>query len=102
MTDVPEGSSSAPGDPNHEIFDMQAFRDNGLLWALNRYVLHPRGLAMWLHYVPVGGRIEDQEVNGWGILPADDGIWSFSTDTDLAGRTKFDAFLDYIKDRSDA
>lgn len=100
MSTVPKGSQSAPGDPDHEIFDMQALRDNGLVWAINRYVLHPRGLAMWMHAVPAGVPEDEQHAAGWGIARADDGIWSFDADIDILGRDKFDAFVAYVHDRA--
>lgn len=97
---TPKSAQSGPGDPDHEIFDMQALLDNGLVWAMNRFVFHPRGMAMWMHAVPAGVPAEEQTAAGWGIARADDGIWSFDAETDLAGRDKFDAFMAYIRDRA--
>jgi len=105
MADVPKGEISGPGDPDHEIFDLQAFRDNGILWAMNRFVLHPKGLAMWMHAVPPAifesaeSDKVNQEIVGWGIKRAKDGIWTFDYETDMAGRDKFNRFLEYINNR---
>lgn len=100
MSDVPEGDVSSPGDIDHEIFDLQALRDNGLLWAINRFVLHPRGLAMWMHAVPAGAPEDEQTAAGWGVKRAEGGIWSFDAETDLQGRDKFDVFMAYVRDRA--
>lgn len=98
MSTTPSRAQSGPGDPDHEIFDMQALRDNGLVWALNRFVLHPRERAE--NRDPAGAPEAEQTAAGWGIARADDGIWSFDADTDLAGRDKFDAFMAYVRDRA--
>jgi hypothetical protein len=98
MSEMPEGryteATTTEEDPDCELFDMEAFRTNGLVWALNRYVLHPRGLAMsW--FTEEG---HDQP-RGWQILRSDDGVWAFDTETELLGRAKFDAFLAYVAAR---
>lgn len=81
-------------DPDCELFDWQAFRQNGLVWALNRYVLHPRGLALAV-FTADG----DEDSRGWQIVRADDGVWSFDVETDLDGRSRFDAFVAYVGER---
>lgn len=84
-------------DPDSELFDWEAFRVNGLLWALNRYVLHPRGLAAgWFYEVDA----TSHEPSGWMILRSDDGLWNFSEDLDHEGKASFDAFLAYIAERA--
>lgn len=97
---IPEPSKSEPGNPDHELFDLEAFRANGLLWALNRMVLHPRGLALALFY-PEGDGVcgVDRMPTGWTIVRAEDGIWGYGEELDKAGQEKFEAFLAYVAAR---
>ncbi|MFJ4627120.1 hypothetical protein [Streptomyces sp. NPDC088847] len=54
-------------------------RTSGLLWLMNRAALHPRGLALALHYGDNG------EPEGWTLLVSPDGgPWSFPEHTDHA------------------
>lgn len=87
-------ATTTDDDPDVELFDWQAFRQNGLLWALNRHVLHPRGLAM-ASFTPEG----DEAPSGWQVLRADDGLWAFDAETDRSGKERFDAFIAHIEAR---
>ena len=69
-------------------FDNRAFVDSGLLWALNRMVLHPRGFALsWSD--------KAQEWNLWG-----DGTecWTFEHDLDVERQRVFEATLATLRD----
>lgn len=81
-------------EPDAELFDWEAFRSNGLLWALNRHVLHPRGLALAWFY-PEG----ETTPTGWQIIRADDGLWGFGADLDAEGQARYLEFLRYLEAR---
>lgn len=63
------------------------FRDSGLLWMLNTTVLHPRGLAMSVHYDENGKAI------GWSILGDGNEVYVFDEDVAEDGFQKFEATL---------
>lgn len=73
----------------NEPSDWAEFRDNGLLWALNRFVLHPRGFALAISY-PDG---TENPAEGWQIMISEDGIWAYDETTDLDGQRKFHDFI---------
>lgn len=64
------------------------FRKAGLLWALNRFILHPRGYAVSFAYDD-----ETEEVAGWKLLGDGTECWAFDEETDDAGFAKFNALL---------
>lgn len=49
-------------------------RDSGLLWLINRSVLHPRGFAMALTIA------DDGEATGWSLLGDGREPWSYDID----------------------
>lgn len=51
-------------------------RDSGLLWLINRAVLHPRGYAIALHVDGEG------EVTGWSLLGDGSEPWTFEDGPD--------------------
>jgi len=81
-------------DPDCELFDWEAFQTNGLLWAVNRHVLHPRGLAMAVMFDE-----DTNELVGWQIHRADDGLWRYGEQADELGRARFQGFLNYLETR---
>jgi hypothetical protein len=82
-------------NPDAELFDLEAFHKNGFLWAINRYVLHPRGLAMAVFY-PDG----EKTPTGWQVYRSEDGLWQFGEELDHVGHDRFEAFLSYIEMRN--
>jgi hypothetical protein len=68
--------------------------DTGLLWWINRVALHPRGLALALHYETVE---TDTEPLGWSIYVAPDGIWTFPEETEQINLEKFNNFLSSLE-----
>ena len=60
------------GDPR-VTRPIEELRDSGLLWLINRVVLHPRGHAIALVY-------EGDEVVGWQLLGDGTEPWSFADD----------------------
>jgi hypothetical protein len=80
-------------EDNGEIADKSAktfeeFREVGLLWALNRYLLHPRGYAIAFHFDK-----PFNEVIGWELLGDGSEVWAFDEETDDSGFDRFTAFL---------
>jgi hypothetical protein len=92
-------ATTTDDDPDCELFAWTDLRANGLVWALNRYILHPRGLALASFTEDVPDDEDHAPKVGWQILRADDGVWSFDTETDLLGRARFDAFMAYVAER---
>lgn len=66
------------GDPG-ECFDrpFSDLRDTGLLWLINRTVLHPRGYALALNYEePMDG----DEPTGWSLMGDGSEPWQYGCD----------------------
>ncbi|MEC3995218.1 hypothetical protein VSR01_17415 [Actinacidiphila sp. DG2A-62] len=81
-----------PGEPR----PLAELRDSGLLWLLNRVALHPRGLALAMHYDDAG------ECTGWSLLSTGDGSpWTFDVITDADGKARAEATLTAV-DRQEA
>lgn len=104
MGEIPKTEVANLEKADQELFDLTAIKDSGLLWALNRFILHPQGLAMFVHldvHLEPGtpSSLQKVKADGWGIKKSDDGIWSYDTQTDIRGRDKFLAFIEYIKTR---
>lgn len=63
--------------------------DNGVLWAVNRTLFHPRGFALWF------GTDEHGVSLGWGIDGDGTEPWSFGPDIDEVGKMRaFEALLE--------
>lgn len=63
------------------------FQDSGLLWAINRYVFHPRGHAIAFAIS------DDGKVDGWLLMGDGTEVWAFDEETDDAGFERFKAFI---------
>lgn len=58
-------------------------RDAGLLWLINHQILHPRGVALALHFDDAG------DATGWNLLASPDGKpWTFTAETNDDGRAR--------------
>lgn len=55
---------------------LSELRSSGILWLVNRAVLHPRGFALALHTVG------DDRVTGWSLLGDGSEVWAFDEDDD--------------------
>lgn len=86
--------------PDHRPFSH--WHEAGLLWSLNRYFLHPLGLALAFVYDEGGAPVEGRDAAlvpggaeplGWSIEKADDGVWTFEEGLDKVGRERFFGFL---------
>lgn len=51
-------------------------RDHGLLWLINRAVLHPRGFALALHVA------DDGQVTGWSLVGDGTEPWQYAEEAD--------------------
>lgn len=71
-----------------KTYTFEQFRTVGLLWALNRYLLHPKGYAVSFHYDE-----PDNEVVGWELLGDGTEVWAFDNETDDSGFERFTAFI---------
>lgn len=63
------------------------FRDEGLLWAINRVLFHPRGYAVAFVYE------DDGKVAGWQLLGDGSEVWKFEDKTDDGGFERFMRFM---------
>ncbi len=75
----------------------EELRSSGLLWAINKVLLHPRGFALAVHF-PEGAtreQIEAHEVEliGWGLAGDGREPWSFAPPADDEGFATFEEFL---------
>lgn len=75
-----------------EVRPFSEFREAGLLWAVNRYVLHPRGYALAFQFekrdgVPVGDPL------GWSIEGDGSETWHFPEAMDDEGMAAFERLL---------
>lgn len=73
------------------------FRQSGVLWALNRHVLHPRGFALALHIENLD--TPEEVVTGWSLLGNGTEVYAFSEADDDGGFDQFEAFLAESRDQ---
>ena len=81
--------------------EFHGIKSKGVLWAMNRYIFHPRGFALALIY-PDDASLSDIEngycqPTGWEMLGDGTEIWSFSQDCDEDGFKKFKGFLSELE-----
>jgi len=70
------------------------FREAGLLWALNRYALHPQGFAVSFTFDS-----ETCEVLGWDLLGDGTEAWTFDEETDDSGFERFTKLINEAKEK---
>ncbi len=56
----------------HPVHSFDELRATGVLWLINRAVLHPRGYALALDYLR-GGKDQGEQPTGWSIHAAAEG-----------------------------
>lgn len=61
--------------------------DTGVLWAINRYLFHPRGFALT---IDIG---DDGKARGWVIQGDGSEPWAFDEEWDDRGHAAFERFL---------
>lgn len=84
LAKVPAGNPEYYGP-----MDLTRFRELGLLWAINRYLFHPQGLAITVHLAEDG-----ETVTGWGLIGDGSEPFGYSGEQDDGGFADFEAFLD--------
>lgn len=78
MSELPRGEHRSGSDPLVVDLPLELLRSSGLLWKINRDVLHPLGLALGASAAPKGAVLLDVRI-------AADGLWEFA-----AGLTRAD------------
>jgi hypothetical protein len=91
MTDLPRSSTGEP------IYPFSDLRSTGVLWAINRMVFHPMGLALGLHY-PDGVDHDTGEPDGWSLLYDGTEVVAF-LDPERPEDPEFEAFWRLIDQR---
>lgn len=68
---------------NIKVVSWRDLSDMGLLYKINKEILHPLGLAV------------TRELDGTskGAILADDGIFTFSPDLEESGKNRYDNFM---------
>jgi hypothetical protein len=72
-----------------------AGEETGLLWAINRYLFHPRGFALTFHFD------DDGQLTGWSLQG--DGkseVWAYDGESDDDGFLKFERYLASLRRES--
>jgi hypothetical protein len=74
---------------------LEFLRGKGLLWAINRYLFHPRGFALTFvqdEVIQMNGPAKLETV---GVYMQGDGseCWAYATDDDDDGFARFEAWL---------
>lgn len=80
----------SPGGPAEEARSFDELRGTGLLWLINRVVMHPRGYALAIHHD------EDGRAIGWTLLGDDTEPWSFSPAEDEREKALFDKLKELL------
>ncbi len=87
MTEAREAAAEPTEPPAAlPLLDMHEMRSTGVLWAINRYLFHPRGYALALTFA------EDGSYEGWQLLGDGTDVWSFAED-EQEDMERFEAFL---------
>lgn len=77
--------------PVEEYVSFDELVDDGLLWAINRYIFHPRGMAlMWG---------EDHEGDYFGMASFSETV-QFDQEMDDDGMERWESFLNRIKEKA--
>lgn len=84
------------GKPEAEaekVLPWSDLRTNGILWAINRYLFHPRGYALALSYHADDDNEPTGEPTGWAFFGDGSEQWEYATDTTNEMFVAFEAFL---------
>lgn len=87
----PDETGEYDPDAGHPFEDMTRWKGSGVLWAINRYLFHPRGFALNVHMDDEG------HASGWSIQGDGTECWSFTVESDEAGFAAFEAALDALR-----
>ena len=67
--------------PKYKIMDFEEMSNNGLIWKINKEILHPLGLAL----------ARDGDTSP-GCMIAPDGKWEFSEESNIRNSERFQKF----------
>lgn len=95
MTTLDEPTEQSPDGRVIHTFD--SARATGLLWAINKVLMHPRGFALAWEY-PSGATLDqidagEVEPIGFSLVGAGTDPWQFTSRLDGAGFDRWEAFL---------
>ena len=85
---IPKVKEFIVSENTNKLITPNKMSDYGILWAVNKFFLHPLGLAM-------ARDREDDIINGCVVSP--DGKWEFSEDSNTKNKIKFKEFLKEFK-----
>ncbi len=76
--------------PKYKIMDFEEMSNNGLIWKINKEILHPLGLAL----------ARDGDTSP-GCMIAPDGKWEFNEESNIRNFEKFQNFKKTLEEISD-
>ena len=76
--------------PKYKIMDFEEMSNNGLIWKINKEILHPLGLAL----------ARDGDTSP-GCMIAPDGKWEFNEESNIRNFEKFQKFKKTLEEISD-
>lgn len=74
--------------PKYKIMDFEEMSNNGLIWKINKEILHPLGLAL----------ARDGDTSP-GCMIAPDGKWEFSEESNIRNSERFQKFKKTLEDK---
>ena len=74
--------------PKYKIMDFEEMSNNGLIWKINKEILHPLGLAL----------ARDGDTSP-GCMIAPDGKWEFNEESNIRNFEKFQKFKKTLEER---
>lgn len=78
------------GQTKYEIMDFEEMSKNGLIWKINKEVLHPLGLAL------ARGEDENGKPVSFGCAIAPDGFWEYTKEAEERNQEKYNNFLNSL------
>ena len=76
--------------PKYKIMDFEEMSNNGLIWKINKEILHPLGLAL----------ARDGDTSP-GCMIAPDGKWEFSEEANIRNSERFQKFKKTLEEIND-
>ena len=75
---------------SYKIMNFIEMSENGLIWKINKEILHPLGLAL--------ARTEDENGNSvsYGCMIAPDGKWEFSEESNKRNQENYNKFIEKL------
>ena len=78
----------------YQTMDFNEMSSAGLIWKINKEILHPLGLAL--------ARTEDETGNpvSYGCIIAPDGKWEYDEETNKRNQERYDTFLKKLNEEN--